>query len=532
MRSPSRIPPAFPVFLLLALLGPASPAPLVSAPPEAGALPPAPRPVAEEYRRGFEAIEEADIRSWVRFLSAPELRGRESGDIGYDVAARYSATVLERAGVRPMGDPGPDGRTFLQRFNLIQRERDHESSSLRLRLGEKRVELESGEEFRGSGDRWADLEWKEGAVCLRVPEKAKLDLPGLLEKGTLGGRVPVLFLENEKHALADLGLKSAPEVKVVVVSDHYFRRNGRRPSRKVPEYLEPERLPVHTPHGECVFVSREQGQRILELLGKKRGELPVDPGADAIAASGELRIELNLRNHRRVFPTSNVVGVIEGSDPILRDEYVAVGAHLDHVGQHDGKVFYGADDNASGSAAVLALGEAFNALEKRPRRSILLALWGAEEIGLLGSGYFVENSPVAIGQVITYLNLDMIGRDETRPGKDRPEDNRNSVNLVGSRRYAWDLHHLISVQNRMVGLDLEDDQEDVFFRSDQFHFDRKGVPVIFFFAGFHPDYHKPTDTPEKLNYPKITRIARLCYLIGHRVANRESRFTKDRQMSF
>ncbi len=491
-------------------------------------LPPAPMKVTETYQAGYEAIDIDEIKTWIKFLSADELEGRASGEPGYDVAARFCATLMEHYGVKPFGDSGKNGRTFLQKFNLIQRERDSDKGDLTLKLGEKSVRLKMADDFVPQSGKWGSYEWEGPVVALRIAKGVKADIPKLLKEAQLEGHLPILFLENARHNLKQLGYLDPSKAKAIVVADHYFFRNKRLRTGKTPEYLESERMPNVA--SDVTFVSNRAGEKLLKLLGKKREELSTEK---SIKAQKDLSIKVNALTHRHVFPTSNVVGIIEGSDPVLRKEYVAIGGHLDHVpNSRDGQIHNGADDNASGTAAVLSLAKAFNVLKKRPKRSIMLLLWGAEEMGLLGSGHFVEHSPVPMKQFVTYLNLDMIGRDETRPGKDRPEDNRNSVNLVGSRRFTWDLHQLISIQNKMVGLDLEDDQEDVFYRSDQYHFDRKGVPVIFFFAGFHPDYHTPRDTYEKLNYPKITRIARLCYLIGHKVANQDGRFKRDKQQAF
>ena len=197
---------------------------------------------------------------------------------------------------------------------------------------------------------------------------------------------------------------------------------------------------------------------------------------------------------RRVVQTRNVVGVIEGSDPVLKNEYVLVTGHYDHVGQKDQFIYHGADDNASATAAVLAIAEAFRAQPAPPKRSVMFLVFEAEEDGLLGAFHYVANPIVPLDKTVAVLNMDMIGRDEDSPTwNTRAADNVNGVNLIGTL-YSPDMRKVVEAENRAIGLKLDyktdaDDREGWFSRSDHYPFAVKGVPIAFFNTGEHPDYH-------------------------------------------
>ncbi|MYC82758.1 MAG: M20/M25/M40 family metallo-hydrolase, partial [Acidobacteria bacterium] len=187
-----------------------------------------------------------------------------------------------------------------------------------------------------------------------------------------------------------------------------------------------------------------------------------------------------------------------------------------------GRIFLGADDNASGTTALLELAEAFQSNPTKPRRSILLAAWGAEEIGLLGSRNYVRAPPVPLQKTVAMFQMDMIGRNAQHranlvgelPGQ-REEDNRNSLNVFGAS-VAPMLRDFIERSNARIGLDLrfpaEPESMDLLRRSDHWPFLKRGIPALFLFAGFHPDYHRPTDTADKINFSKLENIVKLVYL--------------------
>ena len=234
--------------------------------------------------------------------------------------------------------------------------------------------------------------------------------------------------------------------------------------------------------------------------------------------------------------TQNVVAILEGSDPLLRNEYVALGAHLDHVGVGrpvDGDAIYnGADDDGSGTTALLAMAEAF-AKGERPRRSILFVWHTGEEVGMWGSRHINENPPVPVGQIVAHLNIDMIGRSKA-PGDTEPANadltGPHAIYVIGPRIMSDELGAIIDEVNHGY-LDLEidplydavDHPARFFFRSDHIHYARNGIPIAFFFSGTHEDYHRPSDHADKIDYEKMEKVARTIYAVAWELASRDGR---------
>jgi Zn-dependent M28 family amino/carboxypeptidase len=240
--------------------------------------------------------------------------------------------------------------------------------------------------------------------------------------------------------------------------------------------------------------------------------------------------------------TSNVVGLVEGSDPQLKSTYVAFGAHYDHVGyaqsevvdgrrpaapgrvtpgKEDDRIWNGADDDGSGTVALMALARAF-ADGPRPRRSLLFVWHAGEEAGLYGSRYFADYPAVPLDRIVAQLNIDMIGRN-----RDDKSSEANTVYLVGSDRISSELHEINRQANRdlpqplTLNYELNDpaDLEQIYTRSDHYSYASKGIPIIFFTTALHPDYHANTDEVSKIEFPKLARITQLVYETGLRVAN-------------
>lgn len=227
----------------------------------------------------------------------------------------------------------------------------------------------------------------------------------------------------------------------------------------------------------------------------------------------------------------NVVAVVEGTDPALRREYVVLGAHYDTVGV-EGSSYGGADDNGSGTVALMAIAEAF-AAGARPKRSLLFIWPAGEERGLWGSRYFVEHPTIALDQIVAYVNLDMVGRSK-RADHSASENadltGPDEVYLLGPKLTSTELGELSERVNRSyLNLKLNyryDDPKDpdrLFRRSDDYPFAQKGIPILYYFTGFHADYHAPSDTLEKIDYQKIEKVARTVFLTVGELANSISR---------
>jgi Zn-dependent M28 family amino/carboxypeptidase len=231
--------------------------------------------------------------------------------------------------------------------------------------------------------------------------------------------------------------------------------------------------------------------------------------------------------------TQNVVAVWEGADPVLKNEYVAVGAHYDHIGICEpgtaDPICNGADDDGSGTTALLGMAEAISHAKQRPKRSILFVWHCGEEKGLWGSRYFTDYPTIPLAQIVTQLNIDMIGRSK-KDGDTNPRNatlsGPNQIYVIGSTMMSTDLGKLSETVNKSylnLQYDLRyDDPNDTnrfFFRSDHYNYARKGIPIIFFFDGVHEDYHRPGDEAQKIDYEKMEKVARTIYMTLWEVAN-------------
>ena len=247
--------------------------------------------------------------------------------------------------------------------------------------------------------------------------------------------------------------------------------------------------------------------------------------------------------------THNVVGIVEGSDLKLKDTYIAFGAHYDHIGYREGvaeggrggqapvdpedRINNGADDDGSGTVAIMSIARAF-AQGPRPKRSLLFVWHAGEEIGLLGSRYSADYPVVPIEKIVTQLNMDMVGRNRN----DDPKQ-ANTVLVVGSDRISTELHNINEDANaslpKPMTMDYEmndpADTESIYTRSDHYSYAAKGIPIIFYFTGLHPDYHAPSDSVDKIIFDKVQRVAQLAYETGRRVANLDHAPVRDNKGS-
>lgn len=236
-----------------------------------------------------------------------------------------------------------------------------------------------------------------------------------------------------------------------------------------------------------------------------------------------------LSNNRRgvkLKDSENVIAYIKGTEK--PEEVIVITAHLDHEGVKNGKTYYGADDNGSGSIAILEIAEAFKKaqnLGKAPKRSIVFLHVTGEEKGLLGSAYYAENPIFPLKNTVACLNMDMIGRvDEAH------KNNPDYIYLIGTDRLSTDLHDVSEKANKKyVNINLDyrynahDDPNRFYFRSDHYNFAKHDIPVIFYFNGVHEDYHQPTDTPDKIEYELLEKRTRLVFYTAWEIANRKDR---------
>lgn len=251
-----------------------------------------------------------------------------------------------------------------------------------------------------------------------------------------------------------------------------------------------------------------------------------------------ISLDLKISTEKSYRQTQNVVGIYDGADPKLKKEYTMLSAHYDHLKTEGKNVYCGADDDGSGTSAILTIAHVL-ANGPTPKRSILVVFHTGEEIGLYGSKYFTDVEPlVPLDSIVVDLNADMIGRSRTEKNPsliDRELSDKDTLYLIGSDKHSTQLHKLSEQTNsEITSLHLNYTYNDerhpsrLFYRSDHYNYARKGIPIIFYFTGLHADYHRPTDTVEKIDFDKLSRISRLIYATAWRVANLDERLIVDR----
>ncbi|PCH66353.1 MAG: peptidase M28 [Bacteroidetes bacterium] len=283
-----------------------------------------------------------------------------------------------------------------------------------------------------------------------------------------------------------------------------------------------------------LYISEEMADNLLgdngTNVGKIIKKISRSGKTDRMKLMTKIDISAKNRDEDTVY-ASNVLGYIEGSE--IKDEVVIVTAHYDHLGKKRDKIYNGADDNASGTSAILELAEAFALAKERgyePRRSILFMPVSAEEKGLLGSKYYVNYPVFPLENTVANLNVDMIGRI------DKNHENGNYIYIIGSDKISTELHKINEQANATYcNLELDytyNDPKDpnrFYYRSDHYNFAKNGVPIIFYFNGVHEDYHKHTDTADKIDHEKMEKITRLIFFTTWELANRENRVVVDKK---
>lgn len=501
-------------------------------------IPPAP---------GSDWIHLESLKADVYFLAAPEMAGRDTASAETLIAANYIAAEFMRLGLTPVADG-----TYFQNFPMIRAKLDRGEMELTARWGGVQKSFQIDQDFGYYVQSIRPSKVTASLVFagygITAPEYGYDDYEGIDARGKIAlimfyepqmrnGKSPFKGTWNTIHAYNRQKIETARRHGVgglLIVRDWIptrprpFVPSGPRPPRDRPQMaLASDILDVPT-----FIINRETANQILKSSGTTIEELRKsidDTGKPSSQNITGVEISMTKAFHdRQVVPTRNVVGLLEGTDPKLKDEVVAVTAHHDHIGTSQGRIYYGADDNASGVAGVLEIARAFARAGKRPRRSMLFLVFEAEERGLLGAFHYAANPVIPLEKTVAVLNMDMISRNEDSPTWDtHPEDNVNGLNLVGTL-YNPELRTIIERQNAVTRLDLDyktdkEDREDWLARSDHFPFAVAGVPMVLFNTGEHPDYHTENDTWDKLNYEKMERIVRLIYLTAWEVANKDER---------
>ncbi len=325
-------------------------------------------------------------------------------------------------------------------------------------------------------------------------------------------------LSSKRDAAREHGAKA-----ILFVDDNLF-------SRYSPFY---KNLSTSRRFGRLSLKSNEEGMLFMMITEKLGKALHPSISEDSEPKVVSTQLTINAKHEADIVMSENVVAYIEGSEK--PEEILVISAHLDHEGIKEGEVYNGADDDGSGTVAILEIAEAFKKAAEDgygPRRSILFLHVTGEERGLLGSRHYTDNDPIfPLENTVADLNIDMIGRIDPK----RKEGDRNYVYLIGSDKLSTDLHNISEEVNTKycnVELDYtyndENDPNRFYYRSDHYNFAKNNIPVIFYFNGTHEDYHRPTDTPDKIEYDLLENRARLIFHTAWEVANRDERIVVDK----
>jgi len=279
-----------------------------------------------------------------------------------------------------------------------------------------------------------------------------------------------------------------------------------------------------------IYISKQVAEDILKEQTIEKIKQKISDGSAPVQLSAKTKLVIGIKNKVQKINSENVLGYIEGTDK--KEELIVITAHYDHLGKEGEVVYNGADDDGSGTVAVIELAQTFSKAKKEghgPRRSILFMAVAGEEKGLLGSSYYVEHPEFPLKNTVCDLNIDMIGRlDENHP------NNPNYVYLIGSDKLSSTLHNISEHADKTytnTELDYiyndEKDKNRFYYRSDHYNFVKKGIPVIFYFNGVHEDYHRETDEVEKINFEKIEKVTRLVFFTAWELANRNERIVVD-----
>jgi hypothetical protein len=497
--------------------------------------------VGSRHATGYDSIQARRLKANLTFLSSDALEGRMSLQRGSEVAIQWIASQFAADGLKPA-----NGESYLQPVPLIEYQMDRERTTLTIRRGDQVETLHAPDAtgafpndvsvggpivFAGYGITAPELNYDDyaaidahGKVVLifnHEPQENSAD-------SVFNGRGNTRYANNT-YKILNAQRHGAIAVLATADPNHAapLRRTTAATARIAPEALADghTRIPLFT-------ISSAVAGRLFEAVGKK--PFDVQAAIDAKLTPQPFEIpgataELHpVPMQRREANSYNVAGTIEGSDPALRDETIIFSGHFDHNGTAPAGVYHGADDNGSGTVGVVELARAFAMNPEKPKRSLLFIVYAAEERGLLGSYYYASHPLRPIESTRAVINFDMIGRNEAPVNPENPQpdissDTSNELGLIGTD-YSPEYRAAVERANRTVGLKLNykwdlDSTQQVLFRSDHYPFLLRDVPAVWWFTGFHPDYHQVTDTVEKINFEKMTRILRLAYLAGFEMAD-------------
>ena len=444
---------------------------------------------AEDYAK---YINKEELSKHLHIIASDSFAGRETGYEGQKLAADYLINSFKEDGLK-----APEGfNNYSFPFKVLETVYSGE-----LTLNKQNLELDKDFIYLFANK----PTFTEGKLYKRSPIEDKVsivkkDWENKIVLMELKGEIAPSDLMKQYNLLKELNVLS-----VVFLTDDYQR---------IYSALD------HFVHGSKMTLVDDNIEDNLPMIIVNKDSFS--------SKKSSMKVDYKLSINSKVLDTENVVAFIEGSDEKLKEEVLILTAHYDHIGAHDGLIYNGADDDGTGTVALLEIAEAFQKAKddgNGPKRSVLIMPVAGEEKGLLGSYYYAENPIYPLANTITNLNIDMIGRVDEFHTNDP-----NYVYIIGSNMLSDDLHEANAKANREhVHLNLDykynslDDPNRFYFRSDHYNFAKNNIPSIFYFSGVHEDYHKATDTVDKIDFNKVEKISRLVFHTAWLLLNEENR---------
>ena len=508
-------------------------------------------------RKVAEGVTASQLKNYLYFVASDAMEGRDTPSQGLDITAEFIKMNLEKWGFKPAGDNG----TFFQKIALKSESTDPAKNTLTINgvnygLNDDFFRLQGNIAASGplvfAKDGWmikskgidalSGIDVKEKVVVVYsegFPSRATLTRPPAgITRADLTGTKGVDWADPITYART----KGASAI-MLVASPQMQGAWGQIRAQFSRGNTFPEKLRESTPENDAakdfpvLLVSEKAGDAIF--AGESAGKTSATPFTINKTA------EIQTASQSETKWTQNVVAIWEGSDPVLKNEMVAIGAHYDHVGMNPNlpgpdKIFNGADDDGSGTVSVLSIAEALSHAAKRPKRSVLFVWHCGEEKGLWGSEYFNKFPTVDIKNIIAQLNIDMIGRSK-KPGDTNPSNKElsgeNEIYVIGKDMMSSTLGSIVDGTNKgylNIAYDTRyDDPKDpnrFFFRSDHFNYAQNGIPITFWFDGVHEDYHQVGDSPDKIDYQKMEKVARTILLTLLELTDLKDRPKIDKQL--
>ncbi len=507
--------------------------------------------VAQGQKEGLETINKNDLKAHMTFFASDEMKGRNTGTAENEIAALYLRTNIMMLGLKPIPETGDyfqsvpvesseilAGETYIKIKDAGGSVVYTTDSIVYLMAPSHTLESSANFVFAGYGftdstmtyNDFENVDLKDKIVLLMTgsPELSDpADLNSLFnietEKPKLiwafsQGVKAILYVYDPRSQLPDAYVSGLAELGASTIGSRSMSLQKSEESSTV----------------QVAFITRNTADQLLKKSGntlKSMQEKIIKDKKPVSFESGDITVTFKTNIGKSTISANNVIGIVEGSDPVLKKECIIYTAHFDHVGiNREGEAFNGADDNASGSMALLEVAQAYMNLRKKPLRTVVFAWVNGEEKGLLGSQYYTSNPVYPMDHTILDINLDMVGRSKT------PADTGKFMGMDVSLSEPGEIHmftdqtggelmNIVSAKSRQTGMKIINKGRDhEAGTSDYASFMAKGVPAIFFNSGIYSDLHSTRDDIGKIDFDKMERVSKMVFLIGYDIANQKKRF--------